>query len=167
MQAVETFECILHDSTSTGRVEYFYKYSGLSAIRIPRELLPGCSGFQVLQNPGVYFLFGPVDPGDEDSPMAVYVGQSESVWERLMCHFRSSSKTLLHACNRVDKASQAMARNGFGLPREQGFPNGQGSRTLQCQDKGRSSEQNPRCVFQGEFGPRSCHRETGPLPLGQ
>lgn len=107
MQAVETFECTLHDSTSTGRVEFFYKYSGLSAIRIPRELLPGCSSFPVLQNPGVYFLFGPVDPDDEDSPMAVYVGQSEAVWERLMCHFRSSSKTFFtHAIALTKPARQ-------------------------------------------------------------
>ena len=98
MPSFEFFECSLHDGTSTGRVEFVDRHTGLSAIRIPRNLLPESGSFEHVKNAGVYFLFGPDHPTDIPSAPFVYVGKADvrengkGVLGRVLEHYRDHNK---------------------------------------------------------------------------
>ena len=88
----EFFNCVLHDNTSTGRIQYTDFHTGLSVFRIPRSLLMTSAQLDHANEAGVYFLFGPEDPDNTNSPNAVYVGQSKHVWQRLVTHYHNPKK---------------------------------------------------------------------------
>ncbi|NIZ39986.1 GIY-YIG nuclease family protein [Entomospira entomophila] len=57
-------------------------------VRIPRQRLLELSHRTELQSTGIYFLFGV----DENDQMMVYIGESDSVYRRLLQHYSDATK---------------------------------------------------------------------------
>lgn len=80
----KTIWIYLADGTASGiRHAELVNWSG-QALFIPRNLLSQARGWEELERPGVYFLFGP----DGEARTSVYIGEAESVITRLFQHLK-------------------------------------------------------------------------------
>jgi predicted GIY-YIG superfamily endonuclease len=83
-----TIRIYLDNGSVTGiKHSEIVNWSG-QAISSPRNLVKDLKEWTEAQRPGVYFLFGLDENGDE----SVYIGESENVFERLVQHVSDSKK---------------------------------------------------------------------------
>jgi hypothetical protein len=83
-----TIRIYLDNGSVTGiKHSEIVNWSG-QAISSPRNLVKNLKEWTEAQRPGVYFLFGLDENGDE----AVYIGESENIFERLVQHVSDSKK---------------------------------------------------------------------------
>lgn len=82
-----TIKIYLQDGSVTGiRYAEIVNWSG-QAISIPRSKMKELVQIEESKKPGIYFLFG-VDENERDNHPAVYIGESESIFDRLNQHLK-------------------------------------------------------------------------------
>lgn len=88
MELGRTIKIYLDNGSVTGiKHSEIVNWSG-QAMSVPRNLVKKLNDWTEAQRPGVYFLFGL----DENGNYAVYIGESENVFERLVQHIGDSKK---------------------------------------------------------------------------
>jgi|WetSurMetagenome_2_1015567.scaffolds.fasta_scaffold141995_2 hypothetical protein len=80
MKFGKTIKLFLIDGEPNGRMTCELSNWSGKAYRIPRIKLKECTDRSDLKSPGIYFLFGKDEQGND----LVYVGEAESVFSRLM-----------------------------------------------------------------------------------
>lgn len=83
-----TIRIYLHNGSVTGIKHSEIVNWSRQAISSPRNLVKDLKEWTEAQRPGVYFLFGL----DDNSNEAVYIGESENIYERLVQHISDEKK---------------------------------------------------------------------------
>ncbi len=82
----KTIKLFMIEGDANGRISSELSNWSGKAYRIPRTEIKDCTDREDLQNPGVYFLLGKDEQGDE----LIYIGEAESILTRLNSHLNSN-----------------------------------------------------------------------------